>query len=198
MKAIVHTLTLTLLLFFSGCLESVTPERITLLASQTEQLSVRVDEYQSATAGAIDDLKTAGLVSDTTAEKVGEVSEKIDDVQAKVVEVAEAVRQADYSGGDSVTTALEAARAGNVATGAWNPYAPLIEIALGSAAALAAYFARRKSLEAAASTAKYQAHKQGVEKTMKEVSASDSADVKNVEARLYANIGQARAAIGVK
>lgn len=40
--------------------------------------------------------------------------------------------------------------------------------------------------------------KQGVERTMKEVSASVVAEVKAVEAELYNNIGEARVAFGIK
>ena len=61
-----------------------------------------------------------------------------------------------------------------------------------------AWVAKRKAAEAAAAQAKYKAHKQGVEKTMKEVSASVDAEVKAVEAELYNNIGEARVAFGIK
>jgi hypothetical protein len=57
---------------------------------------------------------------------------------------------------------------------------------------------KRKAAEAAAAQAKYKAHKQGVEKTMKEVSASVVAEVKAVEAELYNNIGEARVVFGIK
>ena len=56
---------------------------------------------------------------------------------------------------------------------------------------------RKKTAESAALALKYQAHKQGVEKTMKEVSTSSDAEVAKVELSLYDNIGAARSALGV-
>lgn len=65
-------------------------------------------------------------------------------------------------------------------------------------------FAKKKSIEAQAAQdakdevqAKYQAHKQGVELTMKECSISPVAAVKAIETQLYNNIGEARQALGV-
>ena len=46
--------------------------------------------------------------------------------------------------------------------------------------------------------AKYQAHKQGVELTMKEVAAAELPAVKAVEVQLYSNIGAARQSLGIK
>jgi hypothetical protein len=78
----------------------------------------------------------------------------------------------------------------------WNPYAPLIELGLGLAAAAATVVARKNAQSAATAQAKYDAHKQGVELTMKQVSQSEIPEVKAVETQLYQNIGDARQAKG--
>ena len=95
-------------------------------------------------------------------------------MQVKAVQIAAAVKNAQYTNpADGVTTALEGVRAANAASMPWNPYAPLIELGLGLAAAAATVVARKNAQAAADAQAKYDAHKQGVELTMKQVSQSD-------------------------
>jgi len=72
----------------------------------------------------------------------------------------------------------------------------LIDLGLGIAAAAATVIARRNAQAAAEAQAKYDAHKQGVELTMKQVSQSTIPEVKAIETQLYQNIGQARSAVG--
>ena len=89
-------------------------------------------------------------------------------------------------------------QAANIASEGFNPYAVPVGVGLSLLSIILAWVAKRKAAEAAAAQAKYQAHKQGVERTMKEVSASVVAEVKAVEAELYNNIGEARVAFGIK
>ena len=103
---------------------------------------------------------------------------------------------ADLRDADEV---LEKAQAGlNV-----NWQDPQSVIPFAGAALMTAYgiWQRRKKKDAESafghSQLKYQAHKQGVVRTMKEVSASTNANVKAVETQLYENIGEARADLGV-
>ena len=51
--------------------------------------------------------------------------------------------------------------------------------------------------EADAATRKYKAHKVGVERTMKEISSSTTAGIRQVESMLFSNIGNARRSLGV-
>ena len=92
---------------------------------------------------------------------------------------------------------LQAANTATAETGL-NPYAVPVGVGLSLLSITLAWVAKRKAAEAAAAQAKYKAHKQGVEKTMKEVSASVVAEVKAVEAELYNNIGEARVVFGIK
>lgn len=88
-------------------------------------------------------------------------------------------------------------QAANIASGEFNPYAVPVGVGLSLLSITLAWVAKRKAAEAAAAEAKYQAHKAGVELTMKEVSASSTPAVRAVESILYENIGNARAATGV-
>ena len=185
-------------LWLGGC-EGVTikPEQLQNLATQTEQLSGKIDGFQQQTKLTLDSLKAAGVVDANALAKVDKLQSGIDAVQAKAVQIAEAVKNVQYTNpADSVTTALEGVRAANAASMPWNPYAPLIELGLGRAAAAATVIARKNAQTAAQAQAKYDAHKQGVELTMKQVSQSKIPEVKAVETQLYQNIGDARQAKG--
>lgn len=86
--------------------------------------------------------------------------------------------------------AIETIRVVNATTAPLNPYAPYIEAALGIWALLSTALAKKKSDEAAANDLKYKSMKQGTE----------SFKVNNPTAAptLYAAIGDARVALGVK
>lgn len=182
-----------------GCSQlQLDPAQVKAFAKDVNDLVRRIDAYQEVAATAIDMLVEQGELDPNDAAKVRTVNADIDRMQASLQKVAAGLQQGAYSGGGSLLTLLEAAQAGNAASAPFNPYAPVIQAGLVLATALAAAFAKKKANEANLSAAKYKAHKLGVEKTMKEVSASTSATVKQVEAKLYENIGAARAAIGVK
>ena len=185
-------------LWLGGCQGlTVKPEQLQNLATQTEQLSGKIDGFQQQTKLTLESLKATGTVDANALAKVDKLQNGIDAVQAKAVQIAEAVKNAQYTNpADGVTTALEGVRAANAASMPWNPYAPLIELGLGLAAAAAAVVARKNAQAAATAQAKYDAHKQGVELTMKQVSQSTIPEVKAVETQLYQNIGDARQAKG--
>lgn len=184
---------------FVGCTElPITPEHMQTLATQTELLSSKIDDFQLQTQTAIDTLKNSGAVDVNSLARVDKLQSSIDAVQVKAKSIAEAVKTAQYTDpANRITTAFEASRAANAATTPWNPYAPLIDLALGIAAAGAALVAKRNAQAAAEAQGKYQAHKQGVELTMKQVSQSADTQVRAIETQLYENIGNARIAVGV-
>ena len=198
MKKTMLIMCVLLALVAAGCEQiSVTPEQMQEFAERVAQLTSSVDEYQTSANTVVGQLEQYGIVNDALVTKIAKANEEIDRVQPQVAAVVEAVKTADVSG-DDLEAFLKIARAANAASTPFNPYSPLIEGGLGLATILLAYFARRKSQEAAANDLKYQAHKQGVEKTMKYISASPSVDVKGIETELYDNIGKARVALGVK
>lgn len=186
-----------LLIIVLGC-ASCEEDEIQQLTEQVEQLNANVDEYQEATGEVMETLGGYGLIDEDVIAATIKVSGEIDRVQPQMAAIAEAIRMAEYSGGDDLTTVLEAIQAGNRASGPFNPYALYVEAGLTLGLAALGIFARRKANEAKDSELKYKAHKQGAEKTMKEVSASEKAEVKAIEARLYDNIGEARTRLGVK
>lgn len=186
------------LLGAAGCDDEITPEQLQQFAGQVEELTTKVDDYQKATDEVIGTFTDIGIIGDDVAEKVEKISGEIDRVQPQVKAIAEAVRTAEYSGQDDLTTILEAIQAANRASGAFNPVALYVEVGLSAAIVLLGLFARRKAAEATQQQLKYQAHKQGVERTMKEISALGSEDVRKVEPQLYNNIGEARTSLGVK
>jgi hypothetical protein len=176
-----------------GCqMPNVQPDDLRNLADQTQQLSSQIDQFQQQTKATLESLKQNGSIDSNAIAKVEKLQSGIDAVQNKTAVIADALKNAQYSNSDGLTTVLEGARAANAASTPFNPYAPLIEIGLGLAAATAAALAKRNAQKAMEAQAKYDAHKQGVELTMKQVSQSTVPEVKAVETQLYQNIGEAR------
>jgi hypothetical protein len=198
MVVAVIVLVIMMAVWMGGCEGvSIDPVQLQNLATQTEQLNGKIDQFQEQTKLALQSTKQNGTVDANALAKVEKLQTSIDSVQAKTQAIAVAVKNAQYTNpADGVTTALEGARAANAATTPWNPYAPLIDLGLGIAAAAATVIARRNAQAAAEAQAKYDAHKQGVELTMKQVSQSTNPEVKAIETQLYQNIGQARSAVG--
>jgi outer membrane lipoprotein-sorting protein len=193
--AIVAIIIVTILgLWIGGCqMPNVQPETIRNLADQTQQLSSQIDDFQQQTKATLEALKENGNFDSNTMATIEKLQSGIDSVQGKTVAIADALRNAQYTNpDDGLTTVLEGARAANAASSPFNPYAPLIDVGLGLAAAFAAAMAKKNARKAAEALAKYDAHKQGVELTMKQVSQSTVPEVKAVETQLYQNIGEAR------
>ena len=139
----------------------------------------------------VDQMIADGLVAPEVAAEVEKVSAEIDRVQPQLAEIARAVADAEYSGGDNLTTLIEGLQAGNEASAPFNPYAGYIQLGLGGAAAIAAWLARQKAREAGAYKAKYTAHKQGIE------SARLAINNPEFNAIAYDKIGEARARLQV-
>jgi len=192
----------------AGCDESnkLKPEDMSALVTRIEQASGQIDEAQAIADQIKNLLQTTGAIDANLVAKFEKINEEINRVQPQVQQVAAAIKQADYSpDDDTLMLLLKAAQAGNTASSPFNPYAVPIGLGLSLATIIAGWFAARErtkkaQAEAAAAeyAAKYQAHKQGVERTMKEMSASESPEVRKLETVLYDNIGAARQVNGVK
>jgi hypothetical protein len=174
-----------------GCLETITSEQLQGFGGQVQALNDKVDGYQAATAKAVDDLAAFGIVSNGLIEDVAKANTEIDRVQPQVAEIAKAVAEADYVNAEGVLSIIEAAQVGVGATGAWNPYAIPIYGVLGVLSTILGWIAKRKAAEADVNAAKYNSMKIGVNKTLINDPGSGSSQL------LYANIGEARTALGV-
>jgi hypothetical protein len=199
-----------LVCFMSGCNGAITPDDMKALAGKVDSLASQVDVYQKAAADIAEQVKITGIITPEQQAKVTELQAKIDVIQPQVTAISTAIKNAEYDpAGDSLKTILTAVRAANAASAPVNPYAGVIEAVLALAALVTGLFAVKKTVDAKASDetaqiaaeeaeiaqAKYQAHKQGTELTMKQLSASTVPEVKAMETVLYKNIGDARAAI---
>lgn len=192
-----------LVLATSGCLEMLTPEQMQQYALQTETLVQKVETYQEATTDVVKKLADLNIIDANRVAKISHLSAEVDRVQGQVIDTALAIKNVELTG-DNVQDWLNTAIAANRATAPYNPYSQPIDMVLGLAAAFAAWLAAKQIKEAkknaeaaAASELKYQAHKQGVEKTVKEITAGTVSETKAVDAALYTNIGEARASLGV-
>ena len=182
-----------------GCnqLSTVDPNYVKAVAQEVNDLVVRVDAYQSAATVAIEQLVIQGAIDPNKASKILSANADVDRLQTTVQQVVAALQKADYSDDRGLLTLIQSAQAANAATAPWNPYAGLIAAALTILSTILGITLRKKTAETAALALKYQAHKQGVEKTMKEVSLASDPEIAKVEIRLWNNIGAARSALGV-
>ena len=203
MRKVMMLCFMMLVLATSGCLEMLTPEQMQQYAVQAETLVQKVETYQAATADVIKKLADLNLIDANAVAKINHLSAEVDRVQGQVIDTAVAIKNVQLSG-DNVQDWINTAIAANRATAPYNPYSQPIDMVLGLTAAVAAWLAakkikeaKKKAEEAAASELKYQAHKQGVEKTVREITAGTVLETKAVDAALYSNIGQARANLGV-
>lgn len=224
MKRVQVFLMLALLCVFStGCDAAVTGKDMQNLAQQIQTVNQGADKMQEATRLMQEFLQQQGVIDPNTVVKIDKINSEIDAVQPKIAEITKAVAAAPYEEtDDTVTVILKTGQAVNSASSPWNPYAALIAVALTLASGLYGTWqaSQRKKAEAAKAElqrqaaeaeaafesiesayreadAKYQAHKQGVELTMKEADADPNATTKTIAAALYKNIGQARNQLGV-
>jgi len=188
-----------LLCFVPGCdrVASIGPAAVRTFAADVNDLTIRVDAYQQAATAAIEVLQERAEIDPNAAGTVLAANADIDRLQATFRSVAAALQGAPYSDSGGLLTLLEGAQAANAASAPWNPYAAIIAAVLTILSTALGIALKKKAADASAAVLKYKAHKQGVEKTMKEVSVSTDSEVIKVEGVLYDNIGQARAALGV-
>lgn len=185
------------LLLFCGCLEDFTPEQMQALAEQNDVLQKQVDEMQAVALEVAAEIQAAEIVDEAAVAKLAKINEDIDKAQAQMDIIAKALKGVPLTG-DAAQDFIAQLQAANAASGGMNPYAIPIGAGLSILSIGLGWLAKWEAAKAAKSNKKYQAHKQGVEKTMKEVSTNPSSEVQIVESKLFKNIGDARASLGVK
>lgn len=196
MKRVMLGIVLVAALMFGGCEETFTPEQMQTLAAQNEVLQQEVDSLQVVAVEMEKELKAAELLDADAIAKLAKINEEIDRVQAQMDVIARALKGVPLTG-DAAQDFIAQLQAVNTASGGVNPYMIPIGAGLSAVTLVLGWLAKREAAKAAKSNLKYQAHKQGVEKTMKEVSGSSDTAVKAVETQLYTNIGDARSDLGV-
>jgi len=185
-----------LMLGCAGCEESLTPADIQALAAQQEVLQQQLDTVQAAATQMVEAMAAAGIVDPDLVATIAKINEEADRLQAQIDVIAQALQGVPLTG-EAAQDFIAQLQAANAASSSFNPYAVPVGIGLSILSIVLGWLARRNAAAAAKEKLKYQAHKQGVERTMKEVSASPTAAVKAVETQLYANIGEARVDLGV-
>lgn len=185
-------------LLLVGCNALQTPSGIQLLTDKVVKLSDKVDAYQEITQTTFDQLESDEIIDAKTVVKVKEANAYLDGVQEKLVELVQAAKNAEYSGGDSLTTGIEMAKPVIQASASWNPYATLMIGILGLIETATLVFAKKKidenkkaNEEVDKISLKYQAHKQGEERFRIK-------NEPNLSLELYDDIGNARNRLGVK
>jgi len=198
MKRLMLGIVLCVVLMFggAGCEERLTPETLQALAAQQEVLQKQLDTAQAAATKITEQMAAAGIVDEDAVAKLAKINEEADRVQAQIDVIAQALQGVPLTG-DAAQDFIAQLQAANAASSGFNPYAVPVGVGLSILSIVLGWLARRNAAAAAKEKLKYQAHKQGVERTMKEVSASPTAAVKGVETLLYTNIGEARADLGV-
>lgn len=196
MKKVTLGLIMVVALMFGGCEESFTPEQMQALAAQNEVLQLQLDNVQAVAREVAAEIEAAGIVDADAVARLDKVNEEIDKVQALLDVMAQALKGVALTG-DAAQDFIAQLQAANAASGGVNPYVIPIGAGLSALTLVLGWLAKRENKGKAKAQLKYQAHKQGVEKTMKEVSASSDSGVVGVEAMLYNNISKARADLGV-
>jgi hypothetical protein len=160
-------------------------------------LSNKVDDYQKEVGNIVTSLEKVGVINEELVAKVDKGNEEIDRLQPQITDVAIAIRDADYATGDDVGNLFKAAKAGVGASAPFNPYATPIIIGLGILETITLFFLKKKNDKVVASENKRLADKVGREKTLREIAALPALEVtaEVVDAKMYSNIGEARAAI---
>ena len=196
MKRLLLGIVLVVALLFVGCEKTFTPEQMQALAAQTEVLQQQVDTYQAVAAEIAAEIQAAEIVDEAAIAKLAKVNKEVDRVQALLDKIAGALQGVVLTG-DAAQDFISQLQAANAASSGVNPYVIPIGTGLSVLSIFLAWMTKRLTADAAKSNLKYQAHKQGVEKTMKEISHSTESGVAAVETLLYGNIGDARADLGV-
>lgn len=128
------------------------------------------------------------------------MQEESERVAPQVQEIASAALNQKLTG-DELADWIALLQAGNAASVPFNPYAVPVGAGLALLSAVMGAIAKKKNDEANKSNAKYQSHKQGVEKTIKDMKVTIiPEELKSANAfdkTLYENIGKARANNGV-
>jgi len=197
MKRVLFGIVLVAALMLGGCLEDFTPDQLQELAAQNEVLQKQVDEMQADAVEIAAEIQAAEIVDDVAVAKLAKINKEIDRLQAQIKVYAKALEGVPLTG-DAAQDFISQLQAANTASAPVNPYMVPIGAGLSVLSMVLAWLAQRNGAEASKQKLKYQAHKQGVERTIKEMPASANEELNQLGAKLYRAIGDARAVLGVK
>jgi len=178
-----------------GC-DSFKGNDLAVVETEFGNMSKVLDQQQKVIADMVVEMRKSELISESTVAKVTSINKQIDEIQPKVENALIAVRDVNSTGDDFVDLVAKL-QAANRTTVGYNPYAVPIEAGFGLVTVLAGLFGWTKSKEAKVASAKYAAHKQGVESLTKRITADGNGGAK-IAADLYDAIGKARVNLGVK
>lgn len=180
------------LLLVTGCLPEAT--NMQAFSENVTLLSTKVDDYQTEVGEIVDLLEADKIISEDIVAKIDKANEEIDRIQPQIIDVAEAIKDADYISGDDVGNLFRAAKAGTAASAPWNPYAMPILLGLNLLEGVVILLVKRSKDKEAN---KRQADKEGREKTLREIATLPEVGITApvVKAMMYSNIGEARRAI---
>jgi len=182
----------------AGCdiLDDSTDGNVVRLETQVGSMMTMVNEQQVLLNSHVERLLAAEMIDADTAAKIIKISEEVDRVQPAIVDIAAAIADVNDTG-DDFADLMAKLMAVNRASAPYNPYVVPVEAGLGLVTVLAGLFGLNKRKEAQVATAKYSAHKVGVESLTKRITAEGNGGAK-IAADLYDAIGKARANLGVK
>lgn len=186
MKAKMLIVMMCLMFGAVGC-DEIKPEQVQNLATQVQELNTAMDSYQTATTEMLETMYEHRIIDESAVKKVEKVSEEIDRVQPQVADMVAAIMAANQSGDDAANW-IAILQAANQATTPFNPYVLPISLGLTLASLVFGFVEKRNADK---NQLKYQAHKQGAEKTSIELESKE-------KLLLYSNIGDARNTLGVK
>lgn len=184
MKKVV--MTMVVLLLIGGCLPLASD--IQNVGQQTLLVSEQIDALQDVIS----------TLDEETAGRFDKINKEIDRIQPTLVEVATAVKDADYVDGETFGNAISGLQAANAASAPVNPYAVPIGAGLTALGLLAEMLRRKEKQGRLKEAAKRQADKVGRERTLREAAAlGEDLKVADLNYMMYRNIGDARAHNGV-
>ena len=116
-----------LLLCMAGC-SMPAAEDYQDFSGEVQNLTTKIDAYQDEVREITQLLEKDGIINDEIVKGIEKVNEEIDRIQPIVVDIAEAIKTAPYTG-DDVRDFFIAAKSGTAASSPINPYAaPMIGI----------------------------------------------------------------------
>lgn len=124
----------------------LSPDQIVAVTSYADTLNNRLQAYQELADEITSTLVIGGVLDKDDLNKLAKINAEIDRITPEITAISAAVSAGQYSGDDpDIITILKAVRAGNRASGPWNPYAVIIEAGLGVVITVLGLFAKKKA-----------------------------------------------------
>lgn len=206
MKKILWILVIVCGLLVAGCPDPAQQARDNAYVRLVGVVNEQIDGQQEGFGKVIEAVSETGLVTEEKFNELKDFKEKGDNIvdvaQVAATEAARVYEEKQAEG--QVLAALEALKAGNAASAPVNPYAPLIDGGLAVAIAIAGGYGalkrkqnnvtevklREKEEAFNLVSSKYNAHKKGVAKLMRDRPGREAEKIYNI-------IGEARKAEGI-